>query len=208
MARPRKSGIALRGILSVTALAALGVAGLALAGCATATPGPAPLAHVDLNRMYGDWYIVATMPNVLERGTTDSLDHFGPGPDGSIREDFYVRRGGFNKKKDHFVVRIDVKPNTNNADWRVHPIWPLSLPFQVVYVDPNYRFAMFGEQNRKWGWIYSRERNISDADYQAHLAKFAALGWDTSKFRRTVQTYDQLGKPGFWSDGIDPSPPK
>jgi hypothetical protein len=51
------------------------------------------------------------------------------------------------------VGRIQVLPETDNADWRVKPIWPVSLPFKIVYVDPDYRYVLFGEQNRSWGWL-------------------------------------------------------
>ncbi len=180
----------------------------ALAAGDTTTRAPVPLAKIDLNRIYGGWYIVATIPNVLERGVVDSYDHFAPGKNGGIREDFYCRRGGFDEKKNHYVVAIDVLPGTNNADWRVKPIWPLRLPFQIFYVDPDYRFVLFGEQNRKWGWIYSRERTISDADFAALLDRFKTLGYDTRKFRRFVQSPEQIGRPGFWSDGIKPIAPR
>lgn len=175
---------------------------------AAANTGPVPLARVDLSQIYGGWYIVATIPNVLERGVVDSYDHFAPGEKGGIREDFYCRRGGFEQAKAHFVVAIDVQPRSNNADWRVKPFWPLSLPFQILYVDPDDRFVLFGEQDRKWGWIYSRDRLISDADFAALLGRFKALGYDTSRFRRVVQLPEQVGKPGFWSDGVTPSPPR
>lgn len=79
---------------------------LATAGCATTKNPAVPLADVDLERMYGGWYIVA--------------------------------------KEHRYVVRIDVLPDTRNADWRVRPIWPVQLPFQIVYVDPQYRYVLFG----------------------------------------------------------------
>jgi hypothetical protein len=41
-----------------------------------------------------------------------------------------------------------------------------------------------------------------DADYQALLARFVALGYDTATFVKFVQTPEQLGQPGIWSDGI------
>jgi apolipoprotein D and lipocalin family protein len=176
----------------------------ALAAGGTTSRASVPLANVDLNRMYGGWYILATIPNILERGVVDNYDHFAAGKNGGIREDFYCRRGGFDAKKNHYVVAIDVLPGTGNADWRVKPVWPLRLPFQIFYVDPGYRFVLFGEQNRKLGWIYSREPTISEADFAGLLDHFRALGYDTSKFRRFVQSPDQVGKPGFWSDGIKP----
>ena len=179
-------------------------AALALAACAAGGRRPLPLAKVDLKAVYGDWYIVATMPNVLERGVAESHDHFAARP-GGIREDYEMRRGGFDRPRQHFVVAIDVLAGTNNADWRVKPFWPVRLPFQVLWVDPDGRFLLFGEQDRRWGWIYSRDQRISDQDYAAMLRRFAALGYETSKFRRTVQFPDQIGQPGVWSDGIHPA---
>ncbi len=179
----------------------------ACAGLGIPTKGDVPLAKVDLARMYVGWYIVATIPNGLERGIVESYDVFSPGAKaGWLREDYSMRRGGFSGAKTHFIGRIEVLPGTGDADWRVKPIWPISLPFQIVYVDPDYRYVLFGEQDRKWGWIYSRTQTLSDADYAAILAKFRALGWDPSLFRRVVQTPDQIGAPGFWSDGVSKTP--
>ena len=75
----------------------------------------------------------------------------------------------------------------------------------MLYVDPDYRFVLFGEQNRKLGWIYGRSPAITDADYRALLGRFQALGYDTSNFREFVQTPDQIGQPGFWSDRVNPA---
>lgn len=179
------------------------LAGLAvgLSACATADRRPLPLAKVDLKDVYGGWYIVATMPNMLERGVIESYDHYAPRP-GGIREDYYMRRGGFEQKRQHFAVDIDVRPGTGNADWRVRLFGPVRLPFQVLWVDPEGRFLMFGEQDRKWGWIYARQPRISDQDYAALLQRFGALGYDTAKFRKTIQFPEQIGRPGFWSDSV------
>jgi apolipoprotein D and lipocalin family protein len=179
-------------------VAAIGLT-FGLAACARAEP--VPLATVDLGRMAGDWYILATLPNSFERGIVAPHDVYTVRPKGDIREDFYSRRGGFSGSIKHAHTTISIRPNTGAADWRVH-IGPLALPFQVLWVDPDYRFVLFGEQNRKLGWIYGRSPTISDADYRAMLGRFQALGYDGSKFRKFVQTPDQIGEAGFWSDGV------
>jgi len=168
-----------------------------------ASPHSLPLAdNVDLGRMYGGWYIVATIPNAFERGMVGPYDVYSPGPHGTITEDFYVRRGGFGAPLRRFKVRDFVRPGTNNARWGVQIIWPLKLPFLVLYTDPQYRYVLFGEDDRKLGWIYSRSPMISDDDYQMLLERFASLGYDPSQFRRIVQAPEQIGRPGFWSDGV------
>lgn len=186
----------LRSILSMFFLIGISVSSCANNGQAV------PLGHVDLSRIGGGWYIVATIPNFLERGIVGPHDFFTLRSRRVIREDFYMQRGGFDKEKHHFTTRITVRRNTGDADWRVHILGIVSVPFQVLYVTPDYRFILFGEQNRRWGWIYSRSQTIGGADYRAMLAHFKALGYDTSKFRKFVQMPDQIGRPGYWSSGI------
>lgn len=168
-------------------------------------PTPLALPQVDLNRIYGAWYIVATIPNSFERGMVAPRDVYSPGGGSAIQEDFYVRRGGFDAPVRHFKVHDWVRPGTHNAHWRVRIFWPIDLPFLVLYADPQYRYVLFGEENRRLGWIYSRTPTLSEADYDSLLDRLAALGYDRTRFRKIVQTRDQIGKPGFWSDGIKPS---
>ncbi len=163
---------------------------------------PLPLAKVDMSRMYGGWYLVATIPNNFERGLVAPYDVYSKRPDGDIREDFYTRRGSFAAPLKHFVVHDWVRPGTDNAHWRVQVFWPINLPFLVLYTDPDYRYVLFGEDNRSLGWIYSRTPTLPDADYRALLSRFHELGYDEAKFRRFIQTPEQIGQPGFWSDGV------
>jgi apolipoprotein D and lipocalin family protein len=187
------------GRFSATTLLAL-VFGAFATGCASHPE--LPLARVDLPRMYGVWYIVATIPNWFEKGMVAPKDTFSPRPDGDIREDFYIRRGSFGAPEKHFVVHDWVRPNTDNAHWRVQIFWPIDLPFLVLHVDPDYQVALFGENDRSLGWIYARKPVIPEAEYQALLGRFSALGYDASRFRKVIQLPEQIGLPGFWSDDI------
>ena len=51
---------------------------------------------------------------------------------------------------------------------------------------------------------WTRQPQIPDADYQALLGRFRTLGYDPSKFRKFVQRPEDIGRPGFWSDGVKP----
>lgn len=186
-----------------TVVLAILAVGLGLSGCLSASAeAPIPLAQVDMARMYGGWYLLATVRNGFEKGMVEPYDVYTDAGHGQIKEDFYVRRGGFQAPKQHFVVHDWVRPGTHNAHWRVQILWPINLPFLVLYVDPQYRYVLFGEQNRKLGWIYSRTPVIPDADYAALLNRFQALGYDRTQFVKFVQTPDEIGQPGVWSDGI------
>jgi len=185
--------------------AVLAAALATLSGCMGAPAGMAPLplaSAVNVERMYGGWYIVATIPNGFEKGMVGMYDEFSARADGDIQEDFYVRKGSFAAPRKHYQVHDWISPGTNNAHWRVQIFWPVNLPFLVHYVDPDYRYVLFGENSRRLGWIYARTAIIDERTYRDLLARFTAAGYDASQFRRTVQTREQIGQPGFWSDGI------
>jgi lipocalin len=51
------------------------LAALLLAGCASLSGPPIPLAqHVDMDRMYGGWHIAATIPNSFEKGMVEPYE--------------------------------------------------------------------------------------------------------------------------------------
>ena len=138
-----------RGLAAAAAI----VASLAC-GCAAGAADlpPIPLAHVDLSRMYGGWYLIGTIRNGFEKGMLAPYDIYSKRPDGDIQEDFYFYPGSFHASVRHYQVHDWVRPGTNNAHCRVQVMWPVNLPFLVLYTDPSYRYVLFGEQNRELGW--------------------------------------------------------
>ena len=116
--------------------------------------------------------------------------------------DFYFQSGSFAASQKHYTVHDWVVPGTNNAHWRVQVFWPVDLPFLVLYGDPQYRYVLYGENDRQLGWIYARAQTLPEGDYQALLNRFASLGYDKTRFVRFVQKPEQIGQPGYWSEGI------
>jgi len=164
----------------------------------------APPPHVDMDRIYGGWYMIATLPNWFEKGIVAPYDVYSKRPDGDLQEDFTFRPGSFAATPKHFTAHDWVVPDTYNSHWRVQVFWPLNLPFLVLWVDPQYRYVIFGEEDRKLGWIFSRTQDVPTADYAQLLRHFDALGYDSGKLVKFVQRPEQIGKPGYWSEGITP----
>jgi apolipoprotein D and lipocalin family protein len=173
---------------------------IGLNGCAS---GKAlPLADsVDLNRILGGWYLIATIPNGFEEGMVQPYDVYSRREDGDIREDFYVRKGSVDAPQKHYTVHDWVRSGTHNAHWRVQ-FGPINVPFLIVYIDPDYRYVLFGEQSRDLGWVYSRQPDVSEPDFKMLMEHFRSVGYDPSRFRRFVQHREQIGQDGVWSDGI------
>jgi apolipoprotein D and lipocalin family protein len=181
------------------------VALLILAGCASEPPNTNPLKDaplklapaVDLDRYMGRWYVIANIPYFAERNFVGSYIDFSLRPDGRIDDVFHGFKGGFSAGRSDFALLDTVVPNTNNALWRASPFWPISFANPILYVDPEYRFALIGYPDKSKGWIFSRGARIDDASYDRFMKMFAAQGYDTSRFLKVPQYPEQLDQPGF-----------
>jgi apolipoprotein D and lipocalin family protein len=197
MRDPKPAGLRMGGMtkLRTVLLLCLGL-GLGLAACAE----DAPLAlapDVSLERYSGRWYVTANIPYFAENGNVASYFDISFAPDGTFKDVYVARSKTFAAAPSSFTMNGYVVPGTNNAKWRETPLWPLYLSYLILYVDPDYRYALVGYPGRGYGWVLAREPVIDDAVYESLLGRFRAQGYDTTLFRRVPQVPGQVGKPGF-----------
>ena len=91
--RPARSAAIVAGMLAL----AFGLGGCLSGG----SQPPVPLAKVDMSRMYGGWYLIATRRNAFEKGMVTPYDVYSRRPDGDS-EDFYVRDKSFQAPPEAF----------------------------------------------------------------------------------------------------------
>jgi apolipoprotein D and lipocalin family protein len=170
---------------------------LALAVCAGEDQPPQTLApQVDLQRYAGRWYIIANLPYFAERGKVGSFfDISFPG--GNVLEVYNGRDGTFDSPLKSFTMNGYVVPGTGNARWRESPLWPIYLSYLILWVDPEYRYALVGYPGRGYGWVLSRSPDMDEATYRALLKRFAAEHYDAGPFRRIPQAPDEIGQPDY-----------
>jgi apolipoprotein D and lipocalin family protein len=168
-----------------------------LVSCASDDQPPQALAkQVDLDRYAGRWYIIANIPYFAERGNVGSFFDVSF-PDGKVLDVYRGRDKTFDAPLKSFTMNGYVVPDTGNARWRESPLWPIYLSYLILWVDPEYHYALVGYPGRGYGWILSRSAEIDEATYQSLLARFREEGYDTFQFRRVAQTPEQIGEPGY-----------
>jgi len=166
----------------------LPVLGLALfAGCASKPPLKA-VDYVDLPRFMGDWWVIAHIPYWLERDTYDSKDTYRMRPDGKMDNIFSYRKGGFDGPEKVMNGIAWVADKKSNAEWRVQFLWPIALPYYVLYLDPGYRFMAVGHPSRDYGWVMARDKRMTDEDYAEVMSALAKQGYDPARFRKVPQS--------------------
>lgn len=194
--------------VAVCAALCLPLAAILIAGCSHDAPNPNPRAAeplvtvpVDLPRYMGRWYVIANIPYFAERDFVGSRAEWSLRSDGRIDDTFVGRKGGFDQKESRHSFVDTAVPGSGGGKWRVRLFWPVYVTQLTLYVDPDYRYTLLGYPDKKLGWIFSREPEMDDATYHALLARFDAMGYDTSQFRRVPQRPEQIGLPGFASPG-------
>jgi apolipoprotein D and lipocalin family protein len=173
----------------VRALLLLGLSMFSVCGCSTA-PEPAPLrtvAHVDLTRYMGNWYVIANIPYFLENGKVASYDTYSPRADGRMNNVFTFRKGSFAapEKSWHGVARVVNKES--NAEWKVRFLWPFTSTYLVLELDPDYRWAVVATPGHQLLWVLARGRSLDDATYAEILQRIQAQGYDVKLVKKVSQ---------------------
>lgn len=155
--------------------------------CATKLPPIDPVAHVDLPRYMGSWYVIAAIPTRFEKDAYDAVETYTLKPNGEVATLFQFRKGSFDGKLKEFRTTGIVKPGTDNAVWGVRVFWPLKAQYVVAYLKDDYSQVIVARDARDYVWVMARTPTISEADYGALLNKVKALGYPMDKIRKVPQ---------------------
>merc|ERR1712176_154235 len=52
-----------------------------------------------------------------------------------------------------------------SGNWKVSPIWPIKIPFQVIELADDYTYTVIGYPNRQYVWIMSRTPTMNEETY-------------------------------------------
>ncbi len=145
------------------------------------------VAHVDLPRYMGDWYIIANIPYSLENGKVATKDRYALRPDGKIDNAFVFHRKSFDAPEKQWKALAWVHDTRSNAEWRVQFFWPVRIPYLIIDLDKDYQWSAVGYPSRKLGWVLSRTPTMDEAVYQGILKRMAAQGYDPKQFVKVPQ---------------------
>ncbi|MEM1203962.1 MAG: lipocalin family protein [Acidobacteriota bacterium] len=171
------------------ALGAAFAAALPLA-CASSPSGVEPLPtvdFVDMDRFMGDWFVLAIIPNAIEKDAYASVESYARRPDGRVDITFTFRKGGFDGKEKTLDMVGTVFDTSTNAEWRVRPFWPLNLRYLVTDLADDYRYTVIGHPSRDFLWIMARDRELPEDDWKGILARLESQGYDLGRIQRIPQ---------------------
>jgi apolipoprotein D and lipocalin family protein len=161
------------------------ILGLA-AGCAK---NHNTVSSVDLERFMGDWYVIAILPNPIEKNAANGIESYILKPDGTIGITYKFRKGSPTGKEKVLTPRAKVYNTKTKAEWRVQMFKPFWSPYLVIDLAEDYRYTVIGFPNRKFVWVMSRTPEISESDYANILANLVKEGYKTDKLVKMPQIW-------------------
>jgi len=150
-------------------------------------PAVTPVAHVDLPRFMGNWYVIATIPTRFEKNAYNALEVYTLTPNGDVATSFHFNEDGFDGERKEIHSTGFVKQGTGNAVWGVQVFWPLKAQYIVAYLKDDYSQVIVARDARDYVWVMARTPTIVDADYASLLAQVKALGYPMEKIRKVPQ---------------------
>jgi apolipoprotein D and lipocalin family protein len=156
--------------------------------CACSTTAPLrPVKHVDIPRYMGDWRVIANIPYFAEKDCVDTIESYALRKDGRIDNWFTYRKPAWDSPQEKFTALAWVHDKKTNAEWRIRFFGLVTVPYFIIDLDPNYRWAVVGHPSRDYGWIMARERTMPEKTYQAILGRLSEQGYDASRFVKVPQ---------------------
>ena len=151
---------------------------------------------LDVDRYMGTWFEIAKFPNYFQRKcASDTQAIYSKRADGLIKvlNSCKTNEGKVNIAQGLARPDLTTSPLSSKLQVRFAPAWLSWLPFVwgrywVVMLDPDYRYAVVSEPRRKYLWILSRTAHMDKMQYDGIVEQIRALGFDTQKLQRSVQT--------------------
>jgi apolipoprotein D and lipocalin family protein len=166
------------------------VAAMPIVGCSADPPMP-HVAHVDLQRYMGDWYVIASIPSFPERNAYNAVESYALRDDGKIETTFRFRKGSFDAPIKTMHASGTVYPDTGQAVWGEQFIWPIKAEYVIAYLAPDYRTVIVARSKRDYVWIMARTPTLSSQEYAQLTEKVRALGYDPQKLRQVPQQWPE-----------------
>ena len=160
-----------------------------LSGCQASLPPLETVAHVDLDRFMGDWYVIANIPTFIEKGAHNAVESYRLDDDGSIATTFTFRKDGFEGPEKQYTPRGFVRNTQTNAEWGMQFIWPIKGDYRIVYLSDDYSLTIIGRNKRDYVWLMARSPALPEGQYGEAVDFISKAGYDVSQLQRVPQRW-------------------
>ncbi len=140
----------------------------------------------DVDKYLGKWHEICRLDFYWEKGLSQVTAEYSKNTDGTIE----VKNRGFADKNGKWKQSMGkAKPvaEMERGALKVSFFGPFYSAYNVVKIDPEYKYALVFGRNTDYMWILSREKTIPDHIKEEYIQYAIQTGYDTSKLVWTRQ---------------------
>lgn len=149
-------------------------------GCNTIPDKAVAVSPFSKNRYLGKWYEIARFDFKFEKNLNNTTATYSANSDGTIK----VLNRGFNTVSQEWK-QVEGKAKFVGADsiamLKVSFFGPFYAGYNVIAIDPEYRYSLVCGSSLDYLWILSREESIPDHVKRKYLDIAEGIGFDTAK---------------------------
>lgn len=154
--------------------------------CVTIPKGAKAVKPFDKQRYLGTWYEIARMDLIFERGLEQVSATYSLLDENTIRVD----NKGYsakNQKWKQSVGKAKIAGEPTEGRLKVSFFGPFYAGYNVLAIDPDYKYALVAGNNLKYLWLLSREKRMPEDVKDKYLSLARSLGYQTEKLIWTRQ---------------------
>jgi apolipoprotein D and lipocalin family protein len=146
--------------------------------------------NFDSNKYLGKWYEIARIDYKWEKNLNNVTANYSLNENGTIK----VENKGFDQLKNKWKTatgKAKFAGNTNQGKLKVSFLGPFYAAYNIVALDPEYKYALVIGSSPDNMWILSRDTAIPEFIKKAYLQKAQELGVQTAELIWVEHTQKQ-----------------
>lgn len=152
---------------------------ICLFSCSTIPKEAVAISNFNKEKYLGKWYEIARLDFKYEKNLNNTTAEYSLNTNGTIKVD----NRGFNtkdKKWTQAIGKAKFVKNDTIGMLKVSFFGPFYGGYNVIGIDPDYKYALVAGSNLKYLWILSRNETIPDAIKNEYLDIAKKIGYTTS----------------------------
>lgn len=152
---------------------------ISLSSCSTIPKGAVAVNSFDKAKYLGKWYEIARLDFKFEKDLNHTTAEYSLDKKGNIR----VKNKGYNTKKEKWKQAIGKAKFVGEEDvamLKVSFFGPFYAGYNVIAIDPDYKYALIAGKNLNYLWILSRDTTIPDDIKDKYLKIASEIGFTIS----------------------------
>ncbi|MBC6113123.1 lipocalin family protein [Pedobacter fastidiosus] len=156
----------------------IGAVAVNLISCVSIPKGAKAVKPFKKDKYLGKWYEIARMDFKFEKNLNNVTATYSLKDDGSIKVD----NRGYNYVKKEWkqsVGKAKFVKDEDEARLKVSFFGPFYAGYNVIQIDPDYKYALVAGNNLQYLWILSRTKIIPETIKSVYLDTARKLGYET-----------------------------